>query len=601
MAVVDVGLRLDARDWEKKLKSLGNLSDSQAKAMAKAMAQAGRATESTADSADRARRALSDMGEAGAAAGGNAAKLAGILDLVAPGLGQVAQAAADAGDVLEVAGEASRALGPAILAVGVALGGAALAFAATEREIVREATAVAFAREQHSLLVPTLRAVEDASIALAVATGELSQAQGRQAATAVAAQRAVLDLGAQQAQAAAALRGEAETAQRWLDLTTSILPRAVNPAAQLADAVFGWSASIADSDRKLQALGDTVEQEAAAQTDLRDILLVTASAQDAATAATRAGSDASRAAAEAVAEEARQRAAILSMLRDAEQAERDLQGMRLDAEQAGSRLAAIEAERGRRLDAAADAATRLALAQGEQVAEAELLATQAAIEADTARQVDEARLQALATLSAAQEQAHREQLARLERERSAIVGGISQGLGAIASLAGTAAEQQSEAQADAALRLFRLQKAAAIAQVGVDQSVALIKALATLGPVAGAIAAGGIVAAGAASVAAIAAQEPPTFHRGGPVRPREVAATLEAGEGVLTRRGMAAAGGEGGLRQLNQGQSLPAAVQVVAVDASSPLARGGYQDALRVGILRRATVDRLPGRRRNGY
>lgn len=587
MAVVDVGVRLDTRDLERRLKGVSGITDKEARAIAAAMAKAGRAIEGTAGSSDLAARALARVGDAGGAAGGAAAKLGGILDTIAPGLGDVARLGNDIGDALEVAGQAAGSLGPATVALGAGLAVAAAGFAALERDIQREAEAAAWAREQHALLVPTLRATEDATIRLQVATGQLTEAQARQAEAALGAQRAVLDLGARQAEAAAALRGEQETAQRWLDLTTSILPMAVNPAAQAADALFGWSETIATSEARLQALGDTVEQEAQAQAYLAEVVVGTGDALDEQARASARSTSASQAAAEAVAQEAAARDALLRVLSAGSAAVADLRDLQAEMEGQGSRLAAVEAQRAERLDSIARSYEAIALAQGEEVAAAEAVAAMAAVEADAQRQREELRLQAVAQLSAAQETAHREQLQRLERERAAVVGGVSQALGAISSLAGTAAQAQGEAQAEAAARLFRLQKGAAIAQIGVDSATAIVKALATLGPIGGAFAVAGITAAAAAQTAAVAAQELPAYHRGGLVQarqPGEVLARLEPGESVLTRRGTAAAGGETGVSSLNRGEG-PSTGAGQPSELSAML-RGRYDDALRYTVWR---------------
>ena len=61
---------------------------------------------------------------------------------------------------------------------------------------------------------------------------------------------------------------------------------------------------------------------------------------------------------------------------------------------------------------------------------------------------------------------------------------------------------------------------------------------------------------GATQAGIVAAQEPPSFHLGGIVgsRPDERQITARAGEGVLTRQGVNAIGGESGLAAANRGQ-----------------------------------------------
>lgn len=70
-----------------------------------------RALQDVEQDAERAGAALEDMGDSAGHVGQNSAKLAGALDLVAPGLGQVALGLADIADVGEVAAAVASALG----------------------------------------------------------------------------------------------------------------------------------------------------------------------------------------------------------------------------------------------------------------------------------------------------------------------------------------------------------------------------------------------------------------------------------------------------------------------------------------------------------
>ena len=97
-------------------------------------------------------------------------------------------------------------------------------------------------------------------------------------------------------------------------------------------------------------------------------------------------------------------------------------------------------------------------------------------------------------------------------------------------------------QQRAVTKAFRLQQAADVSAIAQNTAVAIMKAFATLGPVAGAAATGAITALGGVQTAAVMQQQPPTFDLGGMVPMgtqagigRHTMATLEAGEGVLTR------------------------------------------------------------------
>lgn len=116
-------------------------------------------------------------------------------------------------------------------------------------------------------------------------------------------------------------------------------------------------------------------------------------------------------------------------------------------------------------------------------------------------------------------------------------------------------------QAASVRKAFRLQQSADVAAVAQNTAVAVMKAYATLPTPAAIAATPGIVALGGVQAAAVMQQKPPTFDLGGMVpmgtqagSGRHTPAMLEQGEGVLTRQGVAAAGGPEGLEALNAGR-----------------------------------------------
>lgn len=105
-------------------------------------------------------------------------------------------------------------------------------------------------------------------------------------------------------------------------------------------------------------------------------------------------------------------------------------------------------------------------------------------------------------------------------------------------------------------KMFRLQQGVQIAQAVMNTGLGITRALAEGGPYLGPILAGTIGALGFAQVAQIAAQKP-KYHTGGYVsnngklsNDSGTDATLQTGEGVLSRRGMLA------LDRLNRGDSM---------------------------------------------
>jgi hypothetical protein len=121
-------------------------------------------------------------------------------------------------------------------------------------------------------------------------------------------------------------------------------------------------------------------------------------------------------------------------------------------------------------------------------------------------------------------------------------------------------KQSLESQHQAVVKAFRMQQAADVSAIAMATAVAIMRAY-ELGPVAGSVAAAGLVTLGGVQTAAVMQQQPPTFDLGGMVpmgtqagSGRHTMATLEAGEGVLTRQGVAAAGGPEGIEALNAGR-----------------------------------------------
>ena len=112
------------------------------------------------------------------------------------------------------------------------------------------------------------------------------------------------------------------------------------------------------------------------------------------------------------------------------------------------------------------------------------------------------------------EQAIFEIEAAIVRDQEAIGAGISDSLTAVSSLSSTLSDQLAEDNQKAAKAMHRTSQAAGLANVAINTSVAIMKALAELGPIAGPVAATGIGLTGAAQAAAIAAQPPPSAHIG---------------------------------------------------------------------------------------
>ena len=124
-------------------------------------------------------------------------------------------------------------------------------------------------------------------------------------------------------------------------------------------------------------------------------------------------------------------------------------------------------------------------------------------------------------------------------------------------------KQNLEKQQEAVTKAFRAQQSADIAGIAMSTAAAIMRVYATIGnPVAASVAAGAIGALGGVQAGVVASTSPPTFDLGGMVpmgtqggSGRHVGATVEAGEGVLTRQGVRAIGGEEAVANANRGQS----------------------------------------------
>ena len=160
--------------------------------------------------------------------------------------------------------------------------------------------------------------------------------------------------------------------------------------------------------------------------------------------------------------------------------------------------------------------------------------------------------------------------------------------------------QQSEANAKRdralALRQFKASKAAAIAEATINGAVAITRALATLGPIAGALATAGISAATAAQVGVIAGQKP-AFDRGGMIQggsrmADQVPINALPGEAVLSRQAVRAVGGQNGVDALNRGEGQNSAPIVLPV--YKHFGRFVRDELERSGALQRATFRGRP-------
>lgn len=169
-------------------------------------------------------------------------------------------------------------------------------------------------------------------------------------------------------------------------------------------------------------------------------------------------------------------------------------------------------------------------------------------------------------------------------------------------------KQIEAAQREAAIKAFNAQKATAISSTIIAGALAVVQALAQLGPIAGAVAGIAIGATTGAAVATIAAEEP-AFHSGGfvdavaagsrgPVgyAPDERSTRLQTGEAVLSRQGRAALGDDT-IRRANRGESAAPVVNVTQVYDGQIIGQVVQDQIKSSSALRRSIATTRPGHR----
>lgn len=165
------------------------------------------------------------------------------------------------------------------------------------------------------------------------------------------------------------------------------------------------------------------------------------------------------------------------------------------------------------------------------------------------------------------------------------------------------------AQREAAIKAFNANKAASISSTIIAGALAVVQALAQLGPIAGAIAGVAIGATTGAAVATIAAEEP-TFHSGGFVQaigagaapgrsyaPDEVSTRLQTGEAVLSRVGRSVLGDDT-IRRANRGVSATPVVNVTQVYDGQIIGKVVQDQIQTSSALRRSLATSRPGHSR---
>ena len=206
--------------------------------------------------------------------------------------------------------------------------------------------------------------------------------------------------------------------------------------------------------------------------------------------------------------------------------------------------------------------------------------------------VEEAELAAIAVRDEMEDKAHKRNMDRIAKEteaRRTFIGIMTSSVMTAANAIESVLVDTGKITKEQAMKLHFLKQSAALTDIAVNTAVAITKANAALGPIAGGIATGGLIASAAAQSAAVVAQPPPTFDMGGmignrdPLRPDETFVRALRGEAILDRSTVDRLGGERGVDALQRGEA--GGPQVVVISPFKHLDRYNKSALRRQSVL----------------
>ena len=579
-------------DLKKKLAEIPGATGKEAK---KAVAEVSKAVKLVAKAEAEAKKAaegsaagLKSLGDAAGKTNESFASMGAALSTVSPELGGMVSRIGAVANGLKGAANASQLMGGSLATMvgtlgiaGVAAGAAFIAYQTMAREMEQAAGMTRLLREVSDSLEPSLRQLESAELALAVATGATTKEQAAQITTQRAARDAVLDYAKAQRAQREEQQATIESAVKWKQAIDSATFGPLGKAAAwAADKVFGFSDSIEDAEGQLRVMDGLLQKQAAAQKSIRDAVLST-------TAATEANAKSSGKAAAAVQRETVTRGQLLAGVKAEQTAREQLAGMmgEINASRNGTEAeAAINAEFDQRVKLLDEIGQRLGY-------NAEVAAGFDAALIEREASLQDLRLKQAEDLDKIKEDAASKEIARIEQEARARTAANVKNLSdygaftsGVADLAMASANAQADTNKQAAKQAFATAKAAGIATATINGAIGVTKAWADLGPAAPFLIAG-IVASTAAQVATIAAQKPRFNDTPGVVQMRGGgSANFAPGDMVVAGKDLSDM-----RRQIDvaQGNSNAPQVQVVAV----PSYQGRTYELARRDALRRPGAD----------
>lgn len=610
---------VSATDAAKPIDQAGDAAAATAKDMNAAATAADGAAKAVKNTGDTAKKTGANMGTLG----DSGKKLKGALSAVIPGAEGLVSVFDDLADAQEGVSMLTEGMGKSALAGGVALAALAVSVAAVTAAINADAEAATRINELRAVekrLATDLRGAEntlaEAKIAGAVATGQMSEGAAEELQIRRAAQTQIRDYLTSLADERRGIEDQIESSQKWVKAQKAVAAGLVL-LYNLQGGIVVTAARAAASGKSLVAVAledvDALNQRIDAYTGVNQGIEVnrqkvaaltnqsreyvetvkeTAKEQLAAAAATR-----SRAAAEQETAEwlARTNAAFEQQLAANRSAVSQFEAARatlaaaeqgaLDAIEARAtgELGAIERTRAARYDALkATYEQEYNLLSGsisaQETLRADYLRALAATEADYQRQrnaiLEQSALDAEMRQMEAAARTDAIRKAEIQRERDAAAETLAtrrdvadQSLtlaSGYVTLAGDGLATLAEKAGWAEAEVFKIRKAAALANGAILTAQGILTALQTPPPLT-ALAVGLAAATGAVQIATIAASQPPSLRLGGIVGadtgsgggmlPDARLVSMELGEGALTRQGVATAGGEDGVEAMNAGQA----------------------------------------------
>ena len=575
-------------DLKKKLAEIPGATGKEAK---KAVAEVSKAVKLVAKAEAEAKKAaegsaagLKSLGDAAGKTNESFASMGAALSTVSPELGGMVSRIGAVANGLKGAANASQLMGGSLATMvgtlgiaGVAAGAAFIAYQTMAREMEQAAGMARLLREGSDSLEPSLRQLESAELALAVATGATTKEQAAQITTQRAARDAVLDYAKAQRAQREEQQATIESAVKWKQAIDSATFGPLGKAAAwAADSVFGFSDSIEYAEGQLRVMDLGLQKQAAAQKSNKEAILLT-------TIATDANAKSAAKAAAAVQRETVTRGQLLAGVKAEQTAREQLAEMmgEINASRNGTEAeAAINAEFDQRVKLLDEIGQRLGY-------NAEVAAGFDAALIDRETALQDLRLKQAQDLEDAKQRSHEDAIKQIEAEARAQTAANVKNLSdygaftsGVADLAMASANAQADTNKQAAKQAFATAKAAGIATAMINGAIGVTKAWADLGPAAPFLIAG-IVASTAAQVATIAAQKPRFNDTPGVVQMRGGgSANFAPGDMVVAGKDLSDM-----RRQIDvaQGNSNAPQVQVVAVPSyqgrTYELAR---RDALRM-------------------